>query len=314
MPAIMDPLCHTLVGGALAESGLKRRTRLGTGTLLIGANLPDVDIAAAWTGNDLGFRRGWTHGALAWVALPVALTGIMLLWNRIRPVREGEPPVVPRQLLLLASISVLTHPLLDWLNTYGVRLLMPFSERWFYGDSVFIVDPWLWLLLGGGMVWSRVLARHSRNPAPRPARVGLALAAIYVTCMVGATAAGRQVAANDLGLDSGPGAKALMVEPVPLNPFRRRVVLAKSDRYWFGEIQWWPRPRMELSGDYVRKGFDDPRVALVEPSEASRQLLEWARFPYYVVEGVPGGHRLRLDDARYSRGRPSWAAVTWRLN
>jgi inner membrane protein len=26
---------------------------------------------------------------------------------------------------------------------------MPFSERWFYGDSLFIVDPWLWLAVGG---------------------------------------------------------------------------------------------------------------------------------------------------------------------
>lgn len=314
MPAIMDPLCHTLVGGALAESGLKRRTRLGAATLLIGANIPDVDIAAALTGNDLGFRRGWTHGVLAWVTLPVVLTGIMLMWNRIRPARGSGRRVVPWQLLLLASISVLTHPLLDWLNTYGVRLLMPFSERWFYGDSVFIVDPWLWLLLSGGMVWSRVLARRGRNPAPRPARGGLALAVIYIACMVGGTAAGRQVAAKDLGLDSAPGTRALMVEPVPLNPFRRRVVLAESDRYWFGEIHWWPQPRMELSGDYVLKGFDDPRVALVEPTEASRELLEWARFPYYVVEGAPGDRRVRLDDARYSRGGPSWAAVTWPLN
>ena len=38
--------------------------------------------------------------------------------------------------------------MLDWLNTYGVRLLMPFDGRWFYGDALFIVDPWVWLLLG----------------------------------------------------------------------------------------------------------------------------------------------------------------------
>ncbi len=40
----MDPICHTLVGAALAESGLKKRTALGTATLLIGANLPDMDV------------------------------------------------------------------------------------------------------------------------------------------------------------------------------------------------------------------------------------------------------------------------------
>ncbi len=42
----MDPLAHTLFGAALAESGLKRRSRYATATLLIGANLPDIDVVA----------------------------------------------------------------------------------------------------------------------------------------------------------------------------------------------------------------------------------------------------------------------------
>jgi inner membrane protein len=47
---------------------------------------------------------------------------------------------------LLLSAS---HPLLDWTNSYGVRPLLPWDGRWFYGDLLFIVDPWVWLLLGG---------------------------------------------------------------------------------------------------------------------------------------------------------------------
>jgi inner membrane protein len=37
---------------------------------------------------------------------------------------------------------------MDWTNNYGVRLLLPWSGKWFYGDLVFIVDPFLWLLFG----------------------------------------------------------------------------------------------------------------------------------------------------------------------
>ena len=48
-------------------------------------------------------------------------------------------------LLVLSLLSVVSHAGLDWLNSYGVRLLMPFEGRWFYGDSLFIIDPWLWL-------------------------------------------------------------------------------------------------------------------------------------------------------------------------
>ncbi len=38
---------------------------------------------------------------------------------------------------------------MDWTNNYGVRLLLPWDGRWFYGDLVFIVDPYLLLVLGG---------------------------------------------------------------------------------------------------------------------------------------------------------------------
>src|SRR3712207_1884035 len=153
----MDNVCHTLVGAALAESGLKRRTALGAATLMIGANFPDVDVLAVPLGHGVDFRRGWTHGVLALVVLPFVLAAIMLAWDRFvaapRARRAGRVrgAAVPRQLLLLSAISILTHPTLDWMNEYGMRWLMPFDGRWFYGDTLFIIDPWLWAALGLGV-------------------------------------------------------------------------------------------------------------------------------------------------------------------
>jgi inner membrane protein len=66
--------------------------------------------------------------------------------RRRRPQAE---PAAGGPLLGLAALAVLSHPALDWLNTYGIRLLSPFSGHWFYGDAVFIIDPWIWLGLGG---------------------------------------------------------------------------------------------------------------------------------------------------------------------
>ncbi|MEM1183312.1 MAG: metal-dependent hydrolase, partial [Acidobacteriota bacterium] len=150
----MDPLTHTFFGGALAESGLKRRSALATATLMIGANLPDVDVVAYAWGSDaaLGFRRGWTHGVLAMAVLPLVLTGLMVGVDRWRRRRDPGAPGVgadPKQLLVLSALAVWSHPPLDWLNTYGVRVLMPFRGDWFYGDALFIIDPWVWLMLGG---------------------------------------------------------------------------------------------------------------------------------------------------------------------
>lgn len=155
----MDPLAHTLVGGTLAESGLKKVTPLATATLLIGANLPDIDGLAKIMGTDasLYFRRGLTHGVLAAVVLPLVLAGAMLAydkyWRRRRAPQKDAASFAG--IVALSYLSFLTHPLLDWLNTYGVRLLMPFDGRWFYGDALFIIDPWMWLLAGSSVALAR---------------------------------------------------------------------------------------------------------------------------------------------------------------
>ena len=134
--------------------------------------MPDVDVLGFVNGADaaLGFRRGWTHGLPALVILPALLTGFLLLWARVRPGATARS-ISPGWLLALSYLAVLTHPTLDWLNVYGIRWLMPFSGTWYYGDSVFIVDPWLWLLLGTGCLLGR-------KPSRGPAIVGAALIAL----------------------------------------------------------------------------------------------------------------------------------------
>jgi inner membrane protein len=53
--------------------------------------------------------------------------------------------------VLASLLAGATHPLLDWTNNYGVRPFLPWSGKWYYGDLVFIVDPWLWLIPGGAV-------------------------------------------------------------------------------------------------------------------------------------------------------------------
>ncbi|HZI14863.1 MAG TPA: metal-dependent hydrolase [Myxococcus sp.] len=161
----MDNLAHSLVGAWMAEAGLKRTTPLATATLVIGANLPDVDAVFALGGADasLYWRRGWTHGVLMLALWPFILAGLMLLWDtQVRRKKDpGLPPARFGPLLLCAALSVLSHPALDWLNTYGVRLLMPFDGTWFYGDALFIIDPWVWLLAGASVVMADARSRRS---------------------------------------------------------------------------------------------------------------------------------------------------------
>jgi inner membrane protein len=153
----VDPLTHTLLGAALATTRLRRATPLAAAALMLGANAPDVDVFSYAWGEDvaLGCRRGWTHGVAALAVLPLVVTGLLLLWDRVLRRRAAGAPARGGPLLGLAALAVLTHPALDWLNSYGMRWGMPFDGRWSYGDTVFIVDPWIWLLLGVPLLATR---------------------------------------------------------------------------------------------------------------------------------------------------------------
>ncbi len=303
----MDPLCHTLVGGCLGQSGLKRRTGLGLATLVIAANLPDVDVLAIPFGRSLAFRRGWTHGVLALAVWPFVLAGLMWLWSRWRA-RPARPPVHPGQLLLLSAIGVLTHPFLDYLNTYGLRWLMPFRDRWYYGDSLFIVDLGLWLALGLGYLMSRTRERQGRPEPGRPARVALALSALYIGAMIGSTVGARRQVQAALG-----GDERIMVAPVPIDPFRRQVVVDEGRSYRTGTFRFVGSPHLEL-GPEVTKGDRPALVRAVGATQAGAAFLHWARFPVFEARQVGDSLDVHVYDLRYAApGGTSWAALEVRV-
>src|SRR6266496_4192208 len=74
-----------------------------------------------------------------------AIERVIARWQKL------APKIKYHGLLVASLIAAVTHPLMDWTNNYGVRPLLPWDGRWFYGDLVFIVDPYIWLVLGGAM-------------------------------------------------------------------------------------------------------------------------------------------------------------------
>jgi len=288
----MDNVCHTLFGAALGETGLKARTRFGSPVLMIAANLPDVDVLAFATDTPaVALRRGWTHGTVAQVLLPVVLTGLVLLVDRLRRT-DGADRARGGQLLLLSYVGVLTHVALDWLNTYGVRLLMPFSARWFYGDSVFIVDQWLWLMLGAGVF----LARRRRRPDL--AGVAVLIALLYISGMVWIAGWARQYVVSAWAREHGERPKALMVGPAPVNPLRRSIIIDAGDHYRTGTLRVWSR-RVALDARRVPRNDNEPAAIRARDDERVRAVLIWARFPFYDLAPVEGGTRVTVGDMRF---------------
>jgi inner membrane protein len=299
----MDNVCHTLIGAALGESGLKQRTRLGNATLMIAANLPDLDVLVFATDTpSVAFRRGWTHGILAQALLPILLTAAIWLFAR-GTVGRRDPPLHPGWLLALAYIGVYSHVLLDLLNNYGIRLLAPLDWRWFYGDAVFIVDPWLWLVLGAG-IW---LAR--RRESVGPARGSLAMALLYISAMVISGRISRDVVIDAWRDQGGATVQRLMVGPVPLNPLQRTVIVDAGDRYGYGTFSWWPR-RVTFDPALVPKNDRTREVDVARQAPNIRAFLVWSRFPYWTVEPVAEGTRVTVADMRFMATGGRFSATT----
>ena len=266
---------------------------------MIAANLPDVDVLVFATSTPaVAFRRGWTHGVLAQAVLPLALTGLIIGFARLFPQRRDGPPVRAGGLLLLSYIGVLSHVGLDLLNPYGVRLLAPFDWRWFYGDTLFIIDPWMWVILMGGIV----LARRGRMALP--ARHALAAASVYILAMAVNAHMARTAVLNEWRIERGGAPVNLMVGPIPVTPFRREIVVDAGIQYERGTIAWLPL-RFTFDRAVVPKNDIDPRVALARAAPNVRGFLVWSRFPFWTLEPVAGGTRVTVRDMRFAGQTPA---------
>src|SRR3990170_3277630 len=298
-----------MAGAVLARAGLDRRGTLplASGTLMLAANAPDIDVFVLFIGSyaGLALRRGWTHGPIALVLLPLMVTAVMLAWDRLvrrRGARAASlAPVTAGATLLLAFIGVVSHPVLDWLNTYGVRLMMPFSGEWFYGDAVFIIDPWLWLLFTAALVrWRRTRRR---------VQIFGAAAAAYVFGMIGASMVAEPMALRAAEAAGITGIEEVMYQPAPAQPHRASLVVATRESYTLGTFRWLtpsarvtflpdPVPRGDWTASEVRRAMLDPRV---------RDYLVWSRFPFVRTEQTPAGTAVFFGDGRYIDGRAGGA-------
>jgi inner membrane protein len=200
----MDNLTHSLVGLTAAKAGLERLSPGATTLCVLAANAPDSDIVVLAFGDRWTFlhhHRGITHAVVGVITLAIILPLIFYavdgLWSRYK----DQPPKTKLKGLMLASfVASATHPLLDWTNNYGIRWLLPWSQKWSYGDLVFIVDPYIWLVLGGAaflltaksgflkIVWGVIAALTTFLVVASPRSAGLPnpnlIAALWIVMIV----------------------------------------------------------------------------------------------------------------------------------
>jgi inner membrane protein len=209
----VDNITHSLVGVALADLSMGRRAPKGQRPLFVGAgivaaNLPDIDIVYSWiTPAPLGYllhHRGHTHTVAGLAVLALATIAAYWSFPSIRKLRLSGR----MRFWLLIAIALASHLALDGLNSYGIHPFYPFDNRWYFGDALFILEPWLWLILGVAAAWNG----HSRRT-----RMAAVLAMLGV--VVAAALAGVVPPAAIAALATIGGAFALIA--LRLSPYTR---------------------------------------------------------------------------------------------
>jgi inner membrane protein len=280
---------------------LKRLTPYAMPALILSANLPDIDsfVARLWGEEPIAAHRGFTHGLGGLVTMPFLAAAIILLWQKLRQSKDG--PVKLWGLLLACFLGTLSHPLLDFTTSYGTRLLEPFSHRWFYGDTLFIMDPWIWLMLIIGLEMSWRAERLGKNWT-RPAIWALGAMLGYIA--LNAAISLRAVALTRPLVERVTRPQIIEAGEVPLTFWKRKMI-------WRGEgiggtgtydpLQGlnhaWLNPKI------TPLDMDDPRLAAAAKRDKHvRAFLFWSRMPMVYEQN---GRAYLTDQRFFESGRPS---------
>jgi inner membrane protein len=314
----LDNLTHSLVGWTLGQAGLKRKTRKGLAALILGANMPDIDVFFGWAPwVPLATHRGFTHGLVGGVLLmPPMLAGLLWLLDRWQ-VKRGAyfPSGLDMRfgwLVALSYLGTLTHPLLDWQTAYAIQLFSPLDSRWYHTDGLFIIDVWILVGLGGAIALS--MRREAREIATwrRPAIAALAVLAVYIAINAGISALARQA------VSSGPPyarPEVIVASPPPALFWRRGAIWQEHGQIARGAFDPTRSVTTLLSSTPpVPNGMDDPlaRRALTATPEVVR-FMRWSILPMAQVRREGCRAIVSFNDARFAHGLASdrfWISAT----
>jgi inner membrane protein len=299
----MDPLTHTATGLFLSRVGLGRWTPRALPILLLAANAPDIDIVSA-AGGSLSYLHYHRHLTHSLAAMPVmALLPVLLV--RL----ASRKPVHWLGAYFAALVGVASHLLLDFTNSYGIRLWLPFSGEWLRLDLTGVIDIWIWgvVLLGiAGPFVARLVGSEvssgtvrEKNHGRGAAIFALAFLLLY-NCGRGVLHA-RAVAALDSRMYGESIPLRVAALPYAANPWRWRGLVETGDFYQVEDVN--------LAGEFdPTRGTlfhkPEPNAALeaARHTAAIQEFLRFARFPLWRVTPVSepeNGQRVEVLDLRF---------------
>ncbi|HLY60012.1 MAG TPA: metal-dependent hydrolase [Terriglobia bacterium] len=303
----MDNLTHSLTALALSQAGLNRKTRFATLTLIAGANLPDIDLVATFSGGAtyLKYHRGITHSILGAAILATALGALVyFLGRKAPPAKKSGPPLDLRWLIGISWIAVASHVLMDFTNSYGIRPFLPFSGRWYAWDIMPIIDILLWALLILGLALPplfRLISEEVGAAKTKP-RGGAIFALCSMLVLWGARdlAHRRVIGFLDSHVYGQENPVKLGAFPSSVNPFSWNGVVETDTAFYL-------LPASALDSDVdaehatvLHKPDPSPALAAASKTRTCQIFLDFARFPWPNIDDTDNGFFVSIQDLRFA--------------
>ena len=303
-----------LTGACLGRSGLNRTTGLATLTLVIAAEIPDLDILWYLRGPISGFahHRGFTHTLLGSPLMAALAVLLVYGWHRVQRARGGGGPP-PRWGWLggYAWLGVLSHILLDYSNSYGVRPFAPWCPHWISWDIAFIVEPVILAALILGLVTSPLLALvqeeiAGRGPRGPRGRGGAIFALVSLLLVFGLRDFQHRKAVTALRGRLYGQEEPLRVSAYPyaLNPFKWLGVVETAATLQVMHVHSSP---LEIDPEGRARTLYKPEESAAslaaKQSPLGRVYLDWAVYPWLEVQPRPApqeGYSARFMDLRFA--------------
>jgi inner membrane protein len=296
----MDNLTHSLTGLMLSRAGLNRFYPRATLVLVLAANIPDIDLVTIVRGPLYYFEqhRGITHSIAA--APVMALLPVLIACAAAKSMRGWIAAWA------ISIVGVASHLLLDFTNTYGIRLFLPFSSEWLHLDLISLFDLIIWavLLLGWfGPMLARLVSGEIGAQSGSGRGMAIFALSFFLVYDFGRYLFHQRAVdiLNSRVYRDGPPFRAAAFPSGSVNPFE-----------WQG---WIERPDFVMhfvvnvldqfdptAGQTI---FKQPRTSAMDAASRAQPVAVFLRFTQYrlwsdmAVDNPPGAHEVELRDWRF---------------